>query len=48
VILVAFDALLGNALLQHTGRTAASLGYLLVGIPVYYGWRAAVVPLNRT
>ena len=39
--LVAFLALLVNALLRHPGRTAASLGYLLLGVPVYLGWRAA-------
>jgi APA family basic amino acid/polyamine antiporter len=38
--LTAFLALLVQALFQHPARTAASLGYLFLGVPVYLGWRA--------
>jgi len=35
--ITAFLALLVHALLQHPGRTTASLGYLFLGVPVYHG-----------
>jgi hypothetical protein len=30
--------LLGNALIEHPARTAASLGYLALGVPMYFAW----------
>jgi amino acid transporter len=40
VFLLASVALLGNALAQQTRSTAIGFGLILVGIPVYYAWRA--------
>jgi basic amino acid/polyamine antiporter, APA family len=36
--LVALVALLGNALIEHPARTAASLAYLALGVPVFFAW----------
>ena len=34
-------ALTGNIAVQHPVSTLASFGYRVLGVPVYYAWRAA-------
>jgi APA family basic amino acid/polyamine antiporter len=46
--LVALAALLVNALIQHPIRTAASLGYLALGVPAYFSWRTARASAAQT
>ena len=38
--LLASLALLGNALVEQPGSTLYGFGIILVGVPVFYGWRA--------
>lgn len=38
VFLLAMLALMLNSLSQHPGATLASLGAVLAGVPIYYGW----------
>lgn len=38
IFVVAMLALMLNSLYQHPGATMASLGAVLAGVPVYYGW----------
>lgn len=39
LFVVAMLALVGNSLRQHPEATVTSLGAVLAGVPVYYGWR---------
>ena len=38
LFVLATVALLGNSLVEHPGSTALSLGAILAGIPIYFGW----------
>ena len=40
VFLAASLAMLGNALIEQPGSTLVGFGIILLGVPVFYGWRA--------